>query len=386
MGIKNLMKVLNAKTPSAINEISISELKNKKIAIDTSIIIYQYVSAIRTHGDDLKSPDGNSTSHILGILTKTLNYLKMGIVPIHIFDGQPPELKMKILHDRSKIKKDAINKISELDLKAKDETMTQEMIEAMNIEKIKLLKQSVSISHKQMLEAQEIVKLLGVPYILAPEEADSQCAYLSRENLVDYVASEDMDLLTFGTKKILKNFMKQGQSSSMYSLDIASILNEGNITMDQFIDICILLGCDYTDTIEGIGMRKAWDLIVKYGSLEELISKEQKIINNIYKLPDNFRFIEAREYFKNPRHIMIESNDLELKVPKLNELKMLLIDKYGFTGKNIEHMIGFLRKQYKIADINIDVDIDDPFLDDLPKPKIKQIKKKKRIKILRSNH
>jgi hypothetical protein len=191
------------------------------------------------------------------------------------------------------------------------------MLEA---EKIKLLKQSVSISHSEMLQAYEIAQLLGVPAIIAPEEADSQCAYLSKNDLVDFVASEDMDLLTFGSKIVVRNFAKKG----MLKINLNQILNLGNITMDQFIDICILLGCDYTATIDGIGPKRAWDLIKKYGSLEELIAKDNGIAQAKYKLPDNFRYEESREYFLNPRHVEIDPTNLELKIPKLNELKTII--------------------------------------------------------------
>jgi hypothetical protein len=37
------------------------------------------------------------------------------------------------------------------------------------------------------------------------------------------------------------------------------ILEELNLTMDQFIDLCILSGCDYCDSIRGI-----WDFHLQY--------------------------------------------------------------------------------------------------------------------------
>jgi flap endonuclease-1 len=354
MGIKNLMKVLKEKVSNSIHDFPIKELYQKKVAIDTSIVLYQYIIAIRSNGKDLKGPDNKSTSHIHGIFFKSLNYLRMGIIPVFVFDGKPPELKMKILNDRSKIKKNAINKLIAIEQKKPDyiseiETLDN-TINKLDLEKIKLFKQSVSINHNEMLDAYEIVKLLGIPAILAPEEADSQCAFLSINNLVDYIATEDMDLLTFGSKNILRNFLKK----NMFKIDLATILSDGEINMNQFIDICILLGCDYTETIDGIGKKKAWDLITKYGSLEELISKEKKIIQSKYKLPDNFRYEESREYFKNPRHIPVDCLDLELKKPQLNKLKKLLIVKYGFNENNIEKSIKFLRKKYNIFDKNYD--------------------------------
>lgn len=340
------MKVLNDYTPDAIIPINHEELRNKKVAIDTSIILYQYVSAIRSSGSDLKNSKGKSTSHILGILVKTLNYLKMGIIPVHVFDGKPPELKIKVLNDRSKIKRDAIKKLSELEDKLKDLDSDDENIEELKEQKIKFLQQSVSISYDEMLEAYEIAKLLGVPTIIANEEADTQCAYLSKKGLIDYVATEDMDLLTFGAKRIIKNFSKK----EIFKIELEKILEIGNITMDQFIDICILLGCDYTETISGVGIKKVWNLILKYGSIEELIKNESKIIENKYKLPDNFRYVEARKYFKNHTYIEMKEEDIKLEPPKLNELKKILIKKYNFMEDNIEKMIEFLRKKYNIYD------------------------------------
>lgn len=337
MGIKNLMKLIRDKSPNAITEIDTSQFKDKKIAIDTSIILYQSVIAIKSKSN-LVGPTGKSTSHILGILLKTLYYLKIDMIPVHIFDGKPPELKMKVLEDRFKIRQNAIDKLMEIEEEKKDEIS--------DIDKLRLIKQSISISHEEMLEVKEIVKLLGVPYIEAPQEADSQCAYLSRKGLVDYVASEDMDILTFGCKNLLKGFMKR----NMININLETILSEMGINMDQFIDLCILLGCDYTDSIDGIGLKKAYDLIKKYKNIEMIITKEKKIAQGIYKLPNNFRYDESREYFNNPRHIKIKSEDLTLKEPHFDQLKELLINKYGFKSDYIDSVLKFLKKKYNKID------------------------------------
>jgi flap endonuclease-1 len=343
MGIKNLMKLIKDKSPNAITEMDTSQFKNKKIAIDTSIILYQSVIAIKSKSN-LVGPTGKSTSHILGILLKTLYYLKIDVIPIHIFDGKPPELKMKVLEDRFKIRQNAIDKLIEIEDKVKDEEKDEDEIS--EIDKLRLIKQSISISNEDISEVKEIVKLLGVPYIEAPQEADSQCAYLSRNNLVDYVASEDMDILTFGCKNLLKGFMKR----NMININLEMILSEMEINMDQFIDLCILLGCDYTDSIDGVGLKKAYDLIKKYKNIEMIITKEKKIAQGIYKLPHNFRYDESREYFNNPRHIKIKPDDLILKEPKFEQLKELLIDKYGFKNDYVDSILKFLKKKYNIID------------------------------------
>ena len=43
---------------------------------------------------------------------------------------------------------------------------------------------------------------VGVECIVAPYEADSQLAYLSKEGIVDLVITEDSDLLVFGCEKV----------------------------------------------------------------------------------------------------------------------------------------------------------------------------------------
>lgn len=374
MGIKKLMKVLMERAPGAIHQINPTNLNNKKIAIDTSIIMYQFMTAIKTSGGDLQDVNGVSTSHIHAILSKTLYYLKLGIIPVHVFDGKASELKQQIINERTTIKKNAIAKIIEIDEQIQQNAeqnaeqnteQNTEQNDRLNAEKIKLMKQTVKISHKEMMEAVEIVDLLGVPYILSPEEADSQCAYLSRNNLVDYVASEDMDLLTFGTKSLIRHFLKKG----MCEIKLDEILINSDTTMEEFIDICILLGCDYTDTIEGIGEKKSWDLIKRYKNIETLIAKEKKIASTQYKLPDIFKYEEAREYFTNLRYVEKTADELKLKKPNFDKLKQLLIMKYNYDEHNIENMLKFLRKKYNeyedgMSLISQKVMTNDIFLDD----------------------
>ena len=324
MGIKNLNKIIEEHAPNSIHKITNHHLNNKIIAIDTNIFLYKYVTAIRNTGDDLKTSSGKSTSHIYGIMLKIIKMLKLNIIPILIFDNKPSELKNKVILDRLDIKKKAILKLNDNN-------------EISDHNRISLFKQSTSISHEEILEVKEIAELFGIPTIIAKEESDSQCAYLSIMKMVDYVASEDMDLLVFGSKKMIKNFLKK----DMYYISLDDILDSSNLTIDEFIDLGILLGCDYSDTIKGIGMKKSWDLIKKYGSIENIISNNINIKNNKYKLPSNFRYIEARNYFKNLVYNSISNEYLKLKEPKINIIKKILIEKYEFNKNKIDILFDF---------------------------------------------
>ncbi len=65
----------------------------------------------------------------------------------------------------------------------------------------------------------------------------------------------------------------------------------------QFIDLCILLGCDYCDTIRGIGPKRALQLIKQYGDIETIL---KHLDTKKYTVPDNFPYKEVRELFKAP--------------------------------------------------------------------------------------
>lgn len=62
---------------------------------------------------------------------------------------------------------------------------------------------SIDVSPDIAYKLIEELKNRGIKFIIAPYEADAQLAYLSRNNIVDIIITEDSDLLAFGAKKIL---------------------------------------------------------------------------------------------------------------------------------------------------------------------------------------
>ena len=53
-------------------------------------------------------------------------------------------------------------------------------------------------------DAKRLVKLLGVPCVEAPCEAEAQCARLAREGKAHATLTEDMDALTFETPFLIR--------------------------------------------------------------------------------------------------------------------------------------------------------------------------------------
>jgi flap endonuclease-1 len=69
------------------------------------------------------------------------------------------------------------------------------------------------------------------------------------------------------------------------------------LTTEQFVDLCILLGCDYCGTIRGIGPKKAVELIKQHKSIEVILENIDRVK---YPPPDPWHYKEARRLFFEP--------------------------------------------------------------------------------------
>uniref|UniRef100_A0A671VLM0 Flap structure-specific endonuclease 1 n=1 Tax=Sparus aurata TaxID=8175 RepID=A0A671VLM0_SPAAU len=93
MGIHGLAKLIADHAPGAIREQDIKNYFGRKIAIDASMCIYQFLIAVRQDGNVLQNEDGETTSHLMGMFYRTIRMLEHGIKPVYVFDGKPPQLK-----------------------------------------------------------------------------------------------------------------------------------------------------------------------------------------------------------------------------------------------------------------------------------------------------
>ena len=165
---------------------------------------------------------------------------------------------------------------------------------------------------------------MGIPYVKAPGEADSQCAALAISGVVDAVISEDMDLLTFGSPILLRKM--SSKTKKIIEIKLNKILEElcnkcsYDESLNQFIDLCILLKCDYCSNIGGIGPEKALKYIKKYGSINNI----KKNIENINISDDYLKRCEiVKNYFRKTE--IIDPHKLKIKWRKPNEYKLLRI-------------------------------------------------------------
>ena len=115
-------------------------------------------------------------------------------------------------------------------------------------------------------------------------------------------------------------------------ISLEKVLQGLEFTMDQFIDLCILLGCDYCDSIRGIGPSRAVQLLRDHGSIEEVL---KSLDSKKYKIPSDWPFEEARKLFKNP--LVTDPAQLNVKNrilnSRLNGLILMKKDLFSFCVK-----------------------------------------------------
>ena len=117
-------------------------------------------------------------------------------------------------------------------------------------------------------------------------------------------ASEDMDTLTFGCNLLLRGF--NSKKEPITQIDLSVVLQEFKMNMNEFIDLCIMCGCDYTNNIGGIGPTTAFRIIEENRDIESALSKINRMNSNpsrrrAFIVPDSFEYEEARKLFKEPR-------------------------------------------------------------------------------------
>lgn len=119
-------------------------------------------------------------------------------------------------------------------------------------------------------------------------------AYLNKIGLADYVITEDSDLSLFGVRKILFKLDLNGNCTLVHAdkFHLAMGCRQDKFSMDKFRLMCVLSGCDYCDSLPGIGLAKACKFVMK--------TEEENLMRALDKIPAylNMRQLNVTEEYK----------------------------------------------------------------------------------------
>jgi flap endonuclease-1 len=254
--------------------------------------------------------------------------------PVFVFDGKPPELKMKTLKARREYREKARREWEDA-VKRGDYSAAWK--KAMRMD---------SLNKSMQDDAKTVLNLLGIPHIQAPEEGEAQAAYLARKGDVWAANSRDYDSVLFGAPRLVRYVTISGQEflpSKGTSrplipelIELEQLLKALEISREQLIDLAILVGTDFNQGIKGVGPKTALKLIKKHGTLESLPSEYRQ------QLPPETR--DIRNLFLNPP----VTDDFDLNLKGLNEdgLRQFLCADRGFSPDRVDLAVKRMREFY----------------------------------------
>jgi len=176
---------------------------------------------------------------------------------IVVFDGSTPPVKVRKCIERKENREKALSRIQAgyIDTlpSSSNDDFTSKIIQAAKKTgagwKPTLYRHVINTLFSLLKQSQ-------ICYLVAPYEADSQLAFLSQQNLVDLVVTEDSDLIAYGAKAILFKLNKECTSGTVIFRHELGYPSSSRFSLTDFTDsmlaaMYVAAGCDYCDSLPG---------------------------------------------------------------------------------------------------------------------------------------
>ncbi|WVO21750.1 uncharacterized protein IAS62_003062 [Cryptococcus decagattii] len=268
MGISGLLPLLKEVSVNG----HISEFKGKKLAVDGYVWLHK--GAFGCAEDLVK---GKKSTKFVDYAMYRVRFLRHhGIEPFLVFDGGPLPAKKGTEVSRAKSRLENLEKARSLEAQGR----LKEAKEAYT--------RCVDVTPEMAYQLIKALRAENVDYVVAPYEADAQLCFLEREGYVDGIITEDSDLLVFGCKQVIFKLDKDGQCVWIHRDRLAKVREfpmHGWTDM-HFRRMAMLSGCDYLDSIPGIGIKTAHRLMRRFNSVEKLLQHIR--LEGAYLIPPTY--------------------------------------------------------------------------------------------------
>ncbi|XP_077375635.1 DNA excision repair protein ERCC-5 homolog [Festucalex cinctus] len=119
-----------------------------------------------------------------------------------------------------------------------------------------------TVTGQMYLESQELLRLFGIPFLVAPMEAEAQCAALDRADQTNGTITDDSDVWLFGGRHVYKNFFSQNKYVEHYQY--SDLQNQLGLDRTKLINLAYLLGSDYTEGVPGVGFVTGMEILNEF--------------------------------------------------------------------------------------------------------------------------
>jgi flap endonuclease-1 len=274
MGIHGLLPLLREQCPLAFTPMNVQG----HAAVDAPIFMYKFGYLVGTgrplcarmimFGNEIRS---------------------RGLEPVFVFDGEDLPAK------REEKEKRRIHNIRQQELHAL-ELSRVERLNDMDIEVDITAKPSCKPILEDYIAVMTGLRDAGFAVCEAKYEAEALCSYMFSSGRVHAVITEDSDTLAYlcGASILHWNTDKEEVVNAKVAMEYL------DITPEQFIDLCVLLGNDFNDRVKNIGPARALALIRRYGSLRAVMEWGRQWHASFRTLTDNQeqRMWDSRHIFQ----------------------------------------------------------------------------------------
>ena len=253
----------------------------KYVAIDFSNLFYSLM---------------NKPNYLVALINFIKYFDNNNIKPIFVFDGKPPDIKIKTTIKKRKIdrkknenikrkfeedlEKIKIKELSTDDITKLEEIKKDKKVIEHNIKRYERRTHKITKSHIE--EVKNLFAILKISYIDINYEADLICSYLVKNKFADACLSNDYDMLGFQCPNILREFNNTTHKVEYIDLDkICSLLK---INKEQLTYLSILSGSDYSSPLFNIKISYIHDLFINKYNITEILDSVGRPNYN-YKKP-----------------------------------------------------------------------------------------------------
>ncbi|KAH1250870.1 Exonuclease 1 [Glycine max] len=253
MGIQGFLPLLK----SIMVPIHIKDLKGCSVAVDTYSWLHKGALSCST-----ELCKGMPTTRHIEYCMHRVNLLRhFGVKPILVFDGGLLPMKSEQENKRARARKDNLARAVEHESDGNSAAAYE------------CYQKAVDISPQIACELIQVLKQENLQYIVAPYEADAQMTFLAISGQVDAVITEDSDLIPFGCPRIIFKMDKFGQGVQFQDsmLQKNKELSFEGFNRQMLLEMCILSGCDYLQSLSGMGLKRAHASIKKFRSYDKVL-------------------------------------------------------------------------------------------------------------------
>lgn len=346
MGISKFTSVFQP-----VGQIKLEKLKYlsiKRVGIDA----FQELARFNSVKLGLTNKDGVPTQHIKFSIAAIVKAVKIGLDQLWVLDNRDPTAAKKpALERRKEARKNADEKTKALELEIEQLKKTKASLNDtqlamlypnfetdLNELEIELKRQKIGKNtnlHKMSEDLIFILSKLGIKYVIAPREYESEQigAYLCRMSHIDAFISTDSDTLLFGCPIQIKKIPKKTGVYEIYTLK-SCLEQKGKpdpsdekkiipLSRENFVKACVAMGSDFTKIDEhkrGVGpatIFKTLDTIT--------LSAAQTEAYNIFMKP--------------PTGLQVEITQTKRTKESVEELIRWMVDKHNFPEQSVRKQL-----------------------------------------------